>query len=1118
MKKLLIGILVFVVVAIGGALIAPSFIDWNAYRGEIATEVRKATGRKLAIDGTIKVALLPAPMLSVGKVRLANLDGAKAADMARLDALDVRIAFWPLLSGKIQVLSVMLRGADIELEALADGRVNWEFAPAGKAASPAATAEAGEAAAAAEAVRLDQVIISGGRVTFRDSRKNTVEKVEAIDLRLAAETLTGPFAARGRATLRGVPVAFEARLGHLREDRASPLTATVELVGAKAKADITGQVVALGVAPRADIKLQLTGDSLAGVLDALSGVRSSGPSPLAQKFSLSAGLAGDAQTLAVNDMALVINGTRVTGALNARLGTVPSVDATFAVNTIDLDSWIAAAAAAPAKSAERPGAGTPSGMAPKAVATGGFTLPDDLRVAFDARVAGITYNKGAIRNVAVQGVMERGIVNIARVAAELPGGSDVTLSGRVSTPKGTPRFDGRFDAKAADLRVLLAWAGVDNSAIAADRLHKASFGSALGITGDRVELRDMDIRFDSTRLGGGIVVALRDRIGIGANITVDAINLDAYMASGVPAKSTAASAPVAGKKAADGGGLAAFDANIRASVGRMTVKGMALRGLAFDGSLIGGDLAVKSLNITDFAGGKLALSGKVTGLDKEPVPDFRFALTTNSPDKLLAAAGLSTTIPAARLRPFSFDGAFKAEAKATRLDANLVAGALRVALKGTLADLAAAPRAQLTLKADHPSYTEFTRLFLPDFTPRVAGKGPFSLSARAEGAGLDIRLSDVAARFGEAQVTGIATLALAAMRPKLTADFKAGAIVADQFIPASVGLAPGNGAPRRGAVPSPSGAPWSGEPLDLNALRGFDADVKIEATSLDWRAWRVNTPRIDLTLADGRFDLRRVSGKTVGGTFLATGGMVAPAKKGGIAELKADIDITRADLSKAMFNATELDIAKGTVTFRMNIAGRGASSRALVSSLNGAGNLEAVDGAITGFDLGRVNDQLKNLNQPTAFLSLLQTAMSGGTTKFSKIAGTFRIEKGVLRSEDIALAADGGTGSATIVADLPKWTIDAQSMFRLTGHRDAPPFRMALKGPLDKPSRIFNVNELQSWIFSKGAGALIQQFIIKKKPAPQQNAAPSTAQPTAPSQPKPDEFIRGIFDLLNKKK
>jgi uncharacterized protein involved in outer membrane biogenesis len=1112
-KKILTGVIVIAVIAVAAALIAPSFIDWNAYRSEIATEVRKATGRKLTIDGAVDVALLPMPRLSVARARLANLDGAHTPDMARFDALDVRIALLPLLSGKVEVSSIELRGADIELEALADGRVNWDFGTARKGEAGMPSPGGGEGVA--NAVRLDQVVLSRGRLTYRDSRKNTVERIEAIEAHLAAETLMGPFVLRGRASARGIPLAVDARLGRLGNGKPTPVTATLELTGTRAKAEITGQI-ATGPDPRADLNVRATGDDLAAAIGVLAG-GGPGPGLLARKFTLDAAVAGDSLAVAVTNLALVVNDTRLTGAVNAKLGTVPQVDASFAVNTLNLDNWLAAAATRSPRDGVDKGAGQGPDKLSTGGGSGGFVLPDDVRVVFNARIRGITYRKGIIRDVVLQGGMERGVVNVGRLAAVLPGGTDVTGSGRFTTPKGALRFDGRVDATTADLRALFDWAGVEHHTIAADRLHQASFRAGIGYGAERLDFRDVDLRFDSTRVSGGAVIALRDRIGLGANIVVDRLNLDAYAAAPVKG-GPVAKPPKAAKDQPSGkydGGLSAFDANVRLRVGELTTQGLTLKGLTLDGSLIRSNLTITSLKVADFAGGKLELSGKVTGLDRAPTPDLHFSLSTGAPDKLLALAGLSTSVPVAKLRPFSLDGAFKSETHTIRLDAKMSAGALRVGLKGTVADLATAPRVGLALDAAHPNYVEFARLFVPDFTPRIDGKGPFSLAAKAEGAGLDLRLTNVAARFGTAQVTGDATLALAAVRPKLTARFKAGAIVAEHFIPTSIGVAPERAGAHANGAAAPPGPPWSDAPLDLDALRGFDADVKIEGKTLDWHAWRVNEPRIELNLEDGRFDLRRVSGKTVGGSFLAKGGLAAPPKKGGPAQLKADIDISRADLSKAMFNASDLDLAKGTVTFKMNLAGKGASSRALVSSLTGSGNLEAVDGAISGFDLGRVNERLKNLNQPTAFLGLLQAAMSGGSTRFSKFSGTFRVEKGVLRSDDIALVADGGSGQGTLIAELPKWQINADSVFRLSGHKDAPPFRMALKGPLDQPRRIFNVNELQAWLVSKGAGALIEQF-TKKKNA-QGQGTPSTQSPSQPAQAKPEEFIRDIFELLKKK-
>ena len=129
MKKLLIGVIGLAVIVAATLLVGPGLIDWNRYKSEI-TEIAKAkTGRDLQILGDIKITLLPSPSLSGRDVRLANIEGAAAADMVRLKSLEIKIALMPLLGGTVRIETVRLVEPVIELEVLGDGRKNWVFAP-----------------------------------------------------------------------------------------------------------------------------------------------------------------------------------------------------------------------------------------------------------------------------------------------------------------------------------------------------------------------------------------------------------------------------------------------------------------------------------------------------------------------------------------------------------------------------------------------------------------------------------------------------------------------------------------------------------------------------------------------------------------------------------------------------------------------------------------------------------------------------------------------------------------------------------------------------------------------------------------------------------------------------
>ena len=75
MKKLLISAATIAIIFVATVLILPTFINWNQYREEIASQVRKALGRELNIKGDIKLTILPSPALAINDIHLANVEG-----------------------------------------------------------------------------------------------------------------------------------------------------------------------------------------------------------------------------------------------------------------------------------------------------------------------------------------------------------------------------------------------------------------------------------------------------------------------------------------------------------------------------------------------------------------------------------------------------------------------------------------------------------------------------------------------------------------------------------------------------------------------------------------------------------------------------------------------------------------------------------------------------------------------------------------------------------------------------------------------------------------------------------------------------------------------------------
>lgn len=87
MKKIILGVGIILVSLLGAILIVPSFIDWNDYKPEIASQAKKATGRALSIEGDIRIAILPTPALVAHNVRFANAEGRQMHKWPNSDRL-----------------------------------------------------------------------------------------------------------------------------------------------------------------------------------------------------------------------------------------------------------------------------------------------------------------------------------------------------------------------------------------------------------------------------------------------------------------------------------------------------------------------------------------------------------------------------------------------------------------------------------------------------------------------------------------------------------------------------------------------------------------------------------------------------------------------------------------------------------------------------------------------------------------------------------------------------------------------------------------------------------------------------------------------------------------------
>ena len=1178
MNKFLIGIVGFFVLALAALVVVPGFINWNEYKTEIADQAKAFTGRDLVIGGDIRIAILPSPRLVVSDVALANLPGAAAPKMVKLTSLEVAIAFGPLLGGDIQIDSIKLVRPVIELEQLADGRQNWIVAPTGKvpekpaADSPSASTPGG--ADFSPSVRLDNFVIEAGTVVYRDSKSGAIERVDNINAKFAAASLSGPFESSGQLVLRGIPLKYEVAVGKVIHERTIPFGLSFEAAPGGLKGQVNGTLLSLEAEPRFKGKIKVDGKSLASVL-VTQGV--SGPLPgfVGEAFKVEGDIQASAAGAEIKNMTLRLGDVQAGASVALDLRKGSSIVGKLALKHIDLDRWLQMPPVTPkfepvvdqgtGKDNSTVALSPPATTPPKPVAAPGFAIPANVSGAFGLTVDAVTFKGGIIRELKADAELSGGAITVNQLSAQFPGSSDMFVSGFVTAAKGEPRFEGQVESTVSDMRSVLRWLGTPLPAgLASDRLRKLTFKSGLVVTRAQAQAAAIDLAFDNSRLTGGLTLAFRDRPAFGADLTVNKVNLDGYMKkTAAPARSRATPASGAPAKSAGGSSLAeglaawgilnTFDANMKLQVKQLTFNRTSIRSVIFDGTLYNGSLQIRRASVANFGGVSASLNGNIGGLGGLPSFD-KVSISAKSADlsRLFRMIGTTPPVAPAALRKVSIVGNLDGSVLNPSVDLAIGAAGAKVDAKGKVSLLAITPTADLKVRVRHGNLGRLIAVLSPGYRP--SGKlGGLDLSAAAKGGADSLALTGLSGKVGTTTLAGTVRVNLAAAKPSVTADINLGDLKVGNFLPAQrAAFMPGAPAApygRPGIIPAswPAPAPvrspfaailaaidarWSRAPIDLSALGAVNAGVKAKAKSVSYEAYKVDNLDLAVNVKEGVLKTERLTGLLFGGALKVD----AEVKSGLAPVIRTNLSVKGLDVGRAARAVTGKNSASGGLDLVANLSTGGKSVAALVSTLGGAGSIALtrvnVKGDTKGMMLGSLLGVVDGLNK-------LGGALGGRKgSGLADLTGTFKIDKGIIRSDDLKLASNVGNGEIKGAVDLPSWQIDAAgeiSMAKnlLTGllaQRLRLPDRVPLKvkGRLDAPTVNFDTGRggggkagvpgLDKLINpNKPAGKILNQILPgllggpSRPPAPSSQQNSQQQQPQEQPKPKPQDLIRNIL-------
>lgn len=188
---LVAALVVILVLAIGAFAL---FFDPNDFRGKITEEVKKATGRELAL-GNIKLSIFPTLGARVQDVKLGNAEGFGDTPFAAIGEADVGVRLLPLLLHRdVQVGGITLSGLQLNLAVNADGKNNWDDLASGDKQTPTATPEQPASSGnGIKALNIGGVTIKDAAIKYDDRKAKKAYSLSKLNLKTGAIAPGKPF-------------------------------------------------------------------------------------------------------------------------------------------------------------------------------------------------------------------------------------------------------------------------------------------------------------------------------------------------------------------------------------------------------------------------------------------------------------------------------------------------------------------------------------------------------------------------------------------------------------------------------------------------------------------------------------------------------------------------------------------------------------------------------------------------------------------------------------------------------------------------------------------------------------------------------------------------------------
>jgi AsmA protein len=418
---------------------------------------------------------------------------------------------------------------------------------------------------------------------------------------------------------------------------------------------------------------------------------------------------------------------------------------------------------------------------------------------------------------------------------------------------------------------------------------------------------------------------------------------------------------------------------------------------------------------------------------RETLTGVELSLAWPSIAKSFAATGHFTwhdEIVDASLAIANFSGALAGDDSGLKFRMN--AGPLKAAFDGAMS-YRPSLKIDGTLAADTASLREALRWSGGRALPS-GGLGRFALKARAGVNGRAISLSDLNVELDGNVAEGVLSYATTGRQ-----------ILQGTLAVEKLDLRPYVSAFR---LIADNARDWDRRSLKLDWFDGWDADVRLSAARVQLAQAELGRTAVAATMRSGRLLVTIGESQAFDGVVTGT---IAVAKSEAGAEFGSQMQFSNVDLEKCLGQLFGVNRIEGSGGMSFSVDSTGRNVQELAGNLNGAVQVSAKQGALSGWN---VEEMMRRLQR-----SPLSAGgdLRNGRTPFEKLNIRLRIVRGLATIEDVALEGPSVRLAVTGTTSIPDREFNLSGTANLIGSpaSDANPLLelpFAVKGQWENPS------------------------------------------------------------------